>query len=175
MLFVDLTLVDSVTIVSQISGYCEAANGSAEPGAAGGQLGDAGANDDSNDDDGGSVENPVANNSPADEVTSLPYKWDDILRIIKRLYSGEISDVRDDQDDSDHKKMNWFFRDAVPIVASEWMPKKNCWDKPYIKHVTTSDEVMALWLLKHYPDRRKTRAEMKLDIGPKSKRMSYKT
>ena len=89
----------------------------------------------------------------------LPFDWNSIFRLLMMLYEGKIAEIEADRSKND--KLNWFFTSAVPIVASDWCPNKFRMTRPYEEHVTTSDEVMVLWLLKHYPERRMTKEEIK--------------
>ena len=106
------------------------------------------------------------------EIRRLPFDWEEILFLLKKVYKGEILDIETDMDDA--QKMNWFFTEAVPIVASDWLPAKFRLTRPYNNHVSTTDEMMVIWLIKHYPDqtiskRREDREECKIPRHSKQK------
>ena len=110
-------------------------------------------------------------NEPCDQ---LPYDWEKILKLLKKVYEGKIQDVKGNNDDN--IVMNWFFCEAMPVVASDWVPHKHWNQKNYLENVNTSDEVMALWLLKHHPKRRQSVQEIKVkkeEDQETTERMSY--
>ena len=92
------------------------------------------------------------------DMDRLPFKSDKVWSSLKMLYKGKIAEIEANHSRND--MLVWFFTSAMPIVASDWEPNKCRMTRPYEDHVSTSDEVMVLWLLKHYPERRMTKDEI---------------
>ena len=95
---------------------------------------------------------------------TLPHNVKDTFSLLKQVCAGDTDSF------TEHEKENmaWFFSLAVPVVAGDWMPHKNWARRPYKRWVSTSDEVMVLWLLQCYGDKRKAKEESK-----NSSRISY--
>ena len=90
--------------------------------------------------------------------------------VARKKGTNHLRKMKEIDKDEDRKNMlKWFIQGALPIVASDWSPHKNWMDRPYTRWVSTSDEMMTLWLLNYYPERRQRKAQ-----GATVSRNSYK-
>ena len=105
-----------------------------------------------------------------DDATSIPYRDTDMLKLLKKTHNGHLLSFNEHE----RKQVKWFFTECIPLVAGDWAPNKNGnWKRRgYTDWVSTSDEVMALWLLRHNPVVSKTNDSYDSTNNPTA--MTYK-